>query len=454
MWIRSALSLLLLLGLAPAALGQEVRGTVGTHARWEGEITLKDAVTVAPGALLTIAPGTRIRPAHADAVIAVQGRLMIRGTAERPVVFSRTAGWKGIEFFESRGESSIEHARFEGAETAISALASSFAVSRGSFKECGTAIKLLREATLTVEDSQFANNQVGVDNQMKSRATLRRNRFSGHRETAILVTHNSTGLIEGNHFENNRQGIAAIQKFPGRILGNTFRANKTAIFCNQTQATPLIRDNLFEKNENALVNLSFAYPAVESNRFLDNASAIRNDQFGSPRVIHNQFRGNGMALFNNRKSNPQVEKNQLENNRTAIFCDYSSYPQVRANNFRGNAMAVKLGIYQSADWEKRSGSKAIMAKSAAERNSQNPLLAKAPTSFTDQVDVSGNWWGEQTADLVRAGKGGNLAFFHDRLDQPEVSYEGFGPGKYRLDQIVFAPWLEAEVPDAGPEKRP
>lgn len=454
MWIRSALSLLLLLGLVPAALGKDVKGEVGTNTRWEGEITLQAAVTVPPGAVLTIAPGTRIRPAHAEAGISVRGRLIIQGTAERPVVFKRTAAWKGIEFFESRGENSIEHTRFEGAETAISALASSFSVTRGSFKECDTAIKLLREATLTVEDSQFADNRIGVDNQMKSTATLRRNRFSAHRETAILVTHNSTGLIEGNHFENNQQAIGAIQKFPGRILDNTFRANKTGIYCNQTQSTPLIRGNLFEQNENALVNLSFAYPAVESNRFLENTTAIRNDQFGSPRVIYNQFRGNGMALFNNRKSNPQLEKNQLENNQTAIFCDYSSYPKVRENNFRGNTMAVKLGIYQSADWEKRSGSKGIMAKSAAERNSQNPLLARAPTTFSDQVDVSGNWWGEKTADLVRAGKGGNLPFFHDRLDQPEVSYDGFGPEKYRLDQIVFAPWLEAEVPDAGPEKRP
>ena len=454
MWTRTALSFCLLLALAAVALGEEVQGPVGANARWEGEIVLTGAVTIPPDSVLTIAAGTRIRPARPESSLSVQGTLIAQGTAEQPIVFARTKGWQGIELFEATTGSALEQVRFEGAETAISAIASSFSVTRVSFRNCDTAVKLLREASATITDSQFNDNRVGIDNQMKSRASIQRNRFSGHRETAVVVTHNSLGAIESNRFENNQQAIAVIQKFPDRIIGNTFLNNKTAIFCNQTQSTPLIRDNRFENNELALINFSFSYPVVENNRFVGNTTAIRNDQFGSPRVSHNLFRDNGTALYNHRKSNPQVEKNRLENNQTAMVCDFSSYPKVRDNNFLGNAMGVKLGLYQSADWEKRSGSKKIMAEQAAGRNSQNPLLPNAPTTFSDQVDVSGNWWGPQTAQLGRVGKEGNLPFFHDRHDQPEVSYEGFGPEKYRLDRIVFAPWLEREVADAGPENRP
>ncbi len=446
--------LLLLLLLLPAtpAPGKEVRGAVAGNERWEGEIVLQGPVTVGPEAVLTISPGTRIRPARPEAGITVQGRMVVRGTAERPVVFAGVAGWTGIQLIEARAESSFELVRFEGAQTAISAIASAFAVRRCAFRDCGTAVKLLREGVPVIEDCRFADNGIGIESEMKSTATIRRNRFSGHRQTAVHSSHGSSGLIEGNLFDKNHQGIGLIQKYPGTISDNTFRENRTGIFCNQTQSTPHIRNNRFEKNENALVNFSFAYPAVEHNRFLDNVTAIRNDQFGSPRVARNLFRGNGTALFNNRKSNPQVEKNRLERNETAIFCDFSSYPRVRDNNFQGNRMGVKLGLQQSADWEKRSGSKGIMAKMAAARNTQNPLLAQAPTEFTDLVDVSGNWWGTDTALMQRAGGDGNLAFFHDRLDQPEVTYEGYGPEKYRLDRIVFAPWLDREVPDAGPEE--
>lgn len=453
MWKQSALSLVLLL-IASAALGQEVQGLLAASQHWEGEIVLAGPVSIGPEAVLTIAPGTRIRPAQPAALVSVQGRLVVQGTAERPVVFAHLAGWQGIQLFEAPAGSHFGHVRFEGAETAISAIASVFSVSRSSFRNCGTAIQLLREATAAIEDSLFSDNRIGIDNQMKSKATISRNRFTKHQETAVIITHNSSGSITGNRFDNNHQGIGVIQKYPDRITGNTFLTNKTGIYCNQTQGTPLLRDNLFEKNENALINHSFSYPLVENNRFLSNETAIRNDQFGSPQVRRNLFKDNGTALFNNRKSNPQLENNRIENNQTALFCDYSSYPKVRGNNFLGNAMAVKLGIYQSADWEKRSGSKGIMAKAAADRNSQNPLLPKAPTIFSDQVDVSGNWWGQETAQLAQAGQEGNLPFFHDRLDQPEVSYQGFGPGKYRLDRIVFAPWLDREVAAAGPEERP
>ena len=178
--------------------------------------------------------------------------------------------------------------------------------------------------------------------------------------------------------------------------------------------------------------------------------AVRNDQYGSPLLENNLFRGNQTALYNYRKSNPKVVRNQFEENQLALFCDFSSYPEVKQNNFVSNTMGVELGIYQSADWEKRSGSKAIMQREALARKSQNPLLAKAPTEFRDAVDVSDNWWGEQNALLAEAGKDGNVAIFHDRRDQPKVTYEGYGPESYRLDRVHYTPWLELPVPDAGP----
>ncbi len=452
MWnARRILSLLACLLLSPAAApALEVPANIKGRTTWQGEVVLRQTVTVEKGAVLTIAPGTTVKPLAAEAKLVVHGSLQVKGTPQANVVFAGPAGWQGIEFFQADPGSRLEHARFDKAQVAIGGIEAGFALRNCTFRNCDAAVKLLREASPTIEECLFVGNTIGIDNEMKSSVTVRRNRFLEHKTTAILASHNSVGAIEGNTFERNKQGIGLIQKYPDRVTGNRFVDNEVGIYCNQTQNTPQIKGNTFEKNKIALVNFSFAYPQVEENIFVGNETAIRNDQYGSPQVAHNLFRANKTALYNYRKSNPVVEQNLVEKNDLALFCDFSSYPRVKNNNFLGNRMGVELGIYQSADWEKRVGSKGIVQEAAAERQSQNPLLAQAPTEFRDIVDVSGNWWGDDTQRLAAAGKDANLPFFFDRKDKPKVVYEGYGQESYILDRIVYSPWLAAPVRDAGP----
>lgn len=457
MWSRRgtlSLSVVFLLLTAAAAHCLPVGGTLGGNQTWSGEISLREPVVIGPKTVLVIAPGTKVRPLKVGAKITIQGVMKAQGTAAQPIAFLAVPGWQGIEFMEAVPGSTLEHVRFNDAETAISSSASSFAVRFCTFENCGTAVKLLRESNPQIENNQFARNGIGIDNETKSSPLIRGNYFSEHKKTAILASHNSSGLIERNTFEKNEKGIGLIQKYPDRIIGNTFRENVTGIFCNQTQSSPVIRDNRFEKNGNALFNFSSAYPAVEHNLFFGNDTAIRNDQFSTPRVVRNHFRENKTAVYSYRKSDPVIEHNLIENNQLAIFCDYSSYPIVHRNNFLKNGMGVKLGIYQSGDWEKRFGSNAIRQKEAEARKSRNPLFAKAPTKVNNAVDVSENWWGDDTAKLKKAGAEGNLEMFQDGRDQPQVTYEGFGPESYAVDVIRFAPWLTAPVADCGAKIKP
>ncbi len=309
----------------------------------------------------------------------------------------------------------------------------------------------MRESRALIEKNSFADNEVGVEIQMKSNPVVRGNIFTGHLNSALAASNNSTGLIEGNTFRGNKQAIGIVRPYKDRIVGNRFIANEVGVYCNQTQNTPEIAGNLFENNDVAMINFAFSYPTVENNRFLGNDQAVRNDQYGSPRVTHNLFRDNGTALYNYRKANPKVIKNVFRSNDLIMFCDYSSYPQVDDNNFLDNGRAVELGIYQSADWEKRSGSKKIILDKARNLGSKNPLLPQAPTEFNDFVDVSGNWWGKKTERLEAAGAEANLDIFYDRRDKATVTYEGFGPDSYTLDWVKYAPWLDEPVADAGPK---
>ncbi|AMV73233.1 hypothetical protein JCM30471_16360 [Desulfuromonas carbonis] len=451
MWKMLCLaSLVFLLALLPAIPADAATQVLTGVVRWHGEVTLDDPVRVEPGATLVIAAGTVVRPANPAIWISVAGQLQVAGTRQQPVVFASPPGWQGIDLAEPTGPSSFDYAEFSGAEAAIKSIAAHFSVRNCTFRNCETAIQLVRESDPLIENCTFEGNGLAVANEMKSNATIRGNLFRGQTKSAIMASHNSRGTIQNNRFERNVQGIALLQRYNDSVLDNTFTDNKLAIYCNQTQNSPQISGNTFARNEIALVDFSFAYPAVENNLFTDNKTAIHNDQFGSPLVSHNLFQGNDTAIYNNRKSNPVIRNNRIEKSELAIFCDYSSYPEVRNNNFLGNRVAVKLGIYQSADWEKRSGSKSLMAKQSAQAKSQNPLLAKAPTTFPDTVDVSENWWGEDTARMERDGTEANLKIFYDRNDLPTVTYEDFGPESYTLDIIRYAPWLTAPVVGVGP----
>ena len=454
MWHRKALSSfivgLMALSLTGPVLAQELNGKI----LWSGEVILDEPVLVHRDATLTITAGTQLVVKDPKAKISVQGVLQVNGTEAAPVSFTGLPGWEGIEFMEAPQGSAVRWADFHSAKAAIVSFETDFLVENCTFEEGEFGVRLMRESSPKIVNSLFKNNQIGIANEMKSGAEIRGNRFIGQQRSAVIASHNSKGLIIDNHFEKNKKGVALQQRYPDRISKNTFIENETAIFCNQTQNTPMIEQNHFEGNDYAVLNFSFSFPVIKNNTFIKNKTAVHNDQYGSPLVENNLFRDNDTALYNYRKSNPKVFLNDFEQNRLAILCDFSAYPEVKNNNFLGNQMAVKLGIYQSADWEKRSGSKSIMQRESAARKSQNPMLAKAPVIFNDFVDVSGNWWGDDISHLEQAGENGNAAMFYDRQDLPEVTYEDYGPGVYQLDRIHFSPWLTGPAKDTGVKEGP
>ncbi len=452
MWRRVS-KLLLLLCLLPSWCWSAVTLIKGEQ-HWSGQVELAGPMQVAPGALLTIEAGTRVVPQSSDAKLSVRGRLQVKGSSASPVHFVAPEGWQGIEFVEAEAGSQIRSTEFTGGRTAVTIIATSPEISRSRFAGCEIAVQLLRESNALIAENHFVENQVGLKVGLKSNPQVLKNRFERQEKTAVEVSNGSGGLFEGNTLRENTYGMVLQQKLQGEIRGNSFSKNKVALLAVQTRNTPLIEGNQFSDNEEALQAFSFSYPAIQQNRFVDNGIAVHNDQFGSPLIEGNLFRNNDTAIRNNRKSNPKIQSNNFTDNRLVMFIDYSSYPEVKQNNFLANRQVAELGIYQSADWEKKAGSKGLVMQKAQARASRNPLLAQAPTEFSDQVDLSGNWWGEDTTQLEAAGPDANLELLFDRRDKPQVSYPGYGEESYQLDLIVYAPWLEQPVENAGPQEAP
>lgn len=449
-----AIKILLLLSLSLPGLVWGAAAVIGQEQLWSGQVDLSAPVRVNPDAVLIIEAGTVVTVSDKAAGLSIRGQLLILGTEVEPVVFKSPADWKGIEFIEAAAGSRIEHAQFSGCGVAVSVIATAPQIRNSRFVGCQSGVELLREADALIENNYFTENQSGLKIGQKSKPQVLSNRFVRNQKSGAEINNGSGGLFNKNLFSENGYGLVLQKKFSGEIRNNDFINNKIGLYTYQTQNTPLIDGNLFQGNENGMLAFSFSYPLVRNNRFIDNRTAINNDQFGSARIEHNLFRRNDTALFNNRKSNPEATNNQFEENALVLFCDYSSYPLVKQNNFLGNKKVAELGLYQSADWEQRAGSKKLIQQQAQARNSRNPLLAELPTEFTDQLDLRGNWWGEQTEQLRTVGIDANLDILFDRRDRPEVTYPGYGDARYRLDLIIYADWLDALVDAAGPlEKR-
>ena len=169
-------------GEEPAAPPRIVKGRLLADAAWRGTVILGDDFQVPRGRTLRIIAGTRVLVRAADTTktepeyldgateFLVRGRLLVEGTADRPVVFEplpavadagETSRWGGIIF--DGGEGEIRHGRIAGAETGVTLLGSSPLISdveindvrQGVAIHRGSAPRIARVSVLA-EEGGFA----------------------------------------------------------------------------------------------------------------------------------------------------------------------------------------------------------------------------------------------------------------------------------------------------------
>lgn len=194
-----------MLGLLCASCAKPLpplQGVLQGAQHWQGTVYLQGDVVLPVDASLVIAPGTEVvflpAPAELDLLqnhpnfpgseLIVRGRLLAEGTAERPIIFRHVdpqapAGSWGAVNIEGSPEVSFRHCRFRQADSAVHS----------------------RDARVTVEESLFENNLVGI-------------RFN-----------NTEILIERNLLQNNGAAIRFHLGAPV-ICQNLIRDNEVGLF--------------------------------------------------------------------------------------------------------------------------------------------------------------------------------------------------------------------------------
>jgi len=231
-----------------------VEKTITEDTVLRGTVLVKGSLVIAPQATLRIEAGTVVRFAGDTAAnllprLVVQGRLVVSGTALKPVLLSSAltgvvAGdWGGVVLLNSEKKNSLEHCRIEGAHTGVAAHYSQFsgrgvqiaqaqegvalydseASLQGSvLSRCDLAIRLA-DSELDLKDSTLRENRLGLVAK-RSSFTMTNDKVLNNSQEGV-VTEQSRFRISNSLFAENRSGARFVEG-DGQIFWCSFQQNR------------------------------------------------------------------------------------------------------------------------------------------------------------------------------------------------------------------------------------
>ncbi|HEY5998371.1 MAG TPA: right-handed parallel beta-helix repeat-containing protein [bacterium] len=285
---------------------------IGEDARWEGEVLVDGTVMVAPGATLTVAPGTVVRFAFRDSdgdglgesEIFIQGRLLAEGTPEAPIVFTALDGegpgrWGALNIMGADAEESrlawvliersfrglhghfsrfrVDHAIFRDNLRSIQFQESTVALADCTVTGSGSALRF-RDSTAALERLVIAGNTLGVQ-LLRSTFSLTGSAILDN-ALAGLHVRESEGSVAGTRFEGNTPGLRAsdcrlsieacefvanngagiqLRRTEGRVTGSRIAGNAGNGVSTDSPRDPL-RRNALEGNLRFAIESNTAEP--------------------------------------------------------------------------------------------------------------------------------------------------------------------------------------------------
>lgn len=258
-----------------AAAREVGRETIAKDTTWGGEVLVTGDVHVPEGVTLTIAPGTTVRfrkigpesdrnlfgtnsPYYPQAEIIVTGRLVARGTAAKPILFTsaeakpQPSDWGALNFLGGSGNV-VEHCRVEYAYNGVHAHGAQVLIANGVFTKNAVAISVKKEeeakgtpgfgipADIQVTGNLIEDNRGGV-NVRSSRAVITRNTIRDNKFFGIWVKEQCRGEISRNEITANQKGIFFYKAEGMTITANNISGNldyNLAIADEQEKEIPL-----------------------------------------------------------------------------------------------------------------------------------------------------------------------------------------------------------------------
>lgn len=184
-----------------------------------GTVLVRGSLIVAPHATLRLEPGASLhfqRPANAvqNPRLVIQGRLVVAGTQQKPVVISsafkdaQAADWGGILLLSTEKKNSLDHCRIEGAETGVEARYSQFS-GRGLEVVRSREGIALYDSIASLQSTTISRCDVGLvvtDSELDLRSA-----FCRENRIGIAAVRSSVHLATVTLRGNSQEGLVADQ---------------------------------------------------------------------------------------------------------------------------------------------------------------------------------------------------------------------------------------------------
>ncbi len=390
----AAAALLLAAAFTPVAFAgsKEIAG----DRNYSGETVLPagETWTVAPGATLRFRGGRLV----------VRGKLVVEGSAERPVRISGDADFEGIDVRGGDG-SRIANAVVSGGRRGVT----------------------VTSARISFHGVRFEKGTIGLEIGQYGRAEVRDCTFESPGRAGILVKRG--GALD-----------IASSRFTG--------AGKSGLYVYGAGGIA-VRGCRFEKNETGLqASMYGAAVTVTDSVFAGNGTGILVEKMAVPVISNCELAGNRVALHFSRRAEGTVSNCLIGDNGDGVLVEYSSYPVFRGNRFRKNRdFAARLN-HQSSQWEGEAGEDdrdtpggpgGSAAGGGGGRSDFRPGgeggAAGRPVAKKGKldgiVDFRNNDWGE--GGVEKGGPGGKRAI-RDAADEPFFDFKG---KRYKMDRIGY-----------------
>lgn len=273
--------------------------TLTEDVTWHGEVLVEGGVTVSPQATLTVEAGTvvRFRTASGDrssaAVLLIQGRILVSGTNEKPVLFTsgyeepRSGDWQGIVLLASEKKNLIEHCQVEGAETGLDASFSRFTMNNALFVKCRTGVRG-QDSLLAVSGGGASNCIVGLT-LYDCEADIRDANFSSNRR-GVTAARTSLYLAGSTLYGNDFEAMTA-ENSRVRVLGNSFTLNGSGLSLTSCEGS--VSANRILKNTDYGLTLIRSRVKANGNEIAQNGKVGVRVEEGSSVAWGNMFFANG-----------------------------------------------------------------------------------------------------------------------------------------------------------------
>ncbi|WP_298272044.1 right-handed parallel beta-helix repeat-containing protein [Geobacter sp.] len=266
---------------------------------WRGEVVVEGSVMVSPQTTLTVEPGAVVRFRRTSAGVGagprllVQGRFVVRGSAESPARFTsvfpepRAGDWEGIVLLGSQKKNELDHARIEGATIGVDAVYSTVYLRDVDFHNCGTGGRF-QDGVVSVGGGEALGGDVGMeftDSEADVRdASVARNRVG-------LMVRDSSLNLEGTTVADNATVGLSVDGGRIRLERNLFVGNGTGLVLEGCEGE--VARGRIAGNREAGIVLTRSRVKVVANEIAENAAVGLRVDDGRGAAWGNVFVNNG-----------------------------------------------------------------------------------------------------------------------------------------------------------------